>query len=97
MVVLRRGRQLEERKANSFPLQERSSPTASLKVCVCGLFFSFFLTSFTPWGKEFFSVVFECLENEPITRDEESSLGPLVGPWDSLDLSTDPNPVDGWP
>lgn len=42
-------------------------------------------------------MVFECLANEPITRDEESSLGPLVGPWDSLDLSTDPSPVDEWP
>lgn len=42
MVVLRQGRQLEGRKANPFPLQERSSPTASLKVCVCMCVWSFF-------------------------------------------------------
>lgn len=46
MVVLRQGRQLEGRKANPFPLQERSSPTASLKVCVCMCVWSFFFFLF---------------------------------------------------
>lgn len=64
-------------------------PQGQVLKCVWGLFYSL--------GQGIFSVVFKCLANELITRDKESSLGPLVGSQHSLDLSTDPDPVDEWP